>query len=652
MAISIQNFAGLIPRLSDRLIPDNAATIASNVNLTTGEIRPMRSNDLVNTPSGSGPWLAVYRAVNEGVEKWLAWGFDVDIAKAPLPSDVEPRYYWTGDSEPRYATFSGLPSTFYALGIPTPIAGPTVTPSGGVGSNVSRVYGYTFFSALGEESGISPISDLTTGKVDATWAIAGMDAVPANSGTITGTFSAGKTTFTNTGNHWLREGDEIIINSVEMLVTDVTSNLEFKVSGNYAAFTSWSRVAPWNTTGMKRRLYRSAGTNATLQLVHDDVGTSYNDTLTDLQIMGDELISLTWQPPRTGMKAIGFLPSGSAYGIYKNLLCLSEPYQPHAWPQEYEYAADFNLVGVQSFGTTIVAASEANPYVGDGIEPASMTFDKIDQVWPCLSKRSVVSMGNGVLYATTHGMAFVGSGGPNIWTSALYTVEEWGPLNPASMIAAVAEGRVFLAYTAENASTAMLIFNPGEQAVLTELAVSPTELYADPLDGKLYIVDLSGISGWNASSGEFISFTWKSREFILPFPTNFGAAKVDFSSAANSEDLAQAQANYNADIATNLATIAAGILAGYNDGDDADMDYAGYEINGDNLLEPRTSGLDTLTFVLFSDGVEKYSRTIISRDAFRLPSGFKADNYAIQVSGTVKVKSIKLAETLFGLKQV
>lgn len=646
--LRISPFSGITPRLSERLLPNSGATVASNLLLTSGEIRPLRPLSLAHDPAGTGPWHAVFRAEWNGAEKWATWAQDVDIAVAPLSADVEQRYYWTGDGEPRFSTFTNFPATYYALGIPKPTTKPSVSHSGGTGSATSRVYCQTFFSALGEESAPGLVSDLTTGKVDGTWAITNLDAFPTSSGTGTVAHYLGFTTFTNTGSHWLRVGDQVVISGSTVAVSEITSSSVFKVPGNFTGATAWARKAPWNTTGMKRRLYRSAGTNATFQLVHDDVSTTYNDTLTDAQIMGDELISSTWDPPPPGLKGMMALPSGSMVGFLGNQVLFSEPFQPHAWPPEYSAGTDYEVIGVGAYGTTVVAATAGNPYVMNGVDPSVLTAEKINNVWPCLAKRSVVSMGDGVLYATSYGLAFVGSMGPNIWTSALYTSEEWAPLNPSSMYAATAEGRIFIAYTPTNGATNLLIFHPGEQAVLTELAVSSTELYTDPRNGNMYVVDAEGVKLWNSADGEFMTFTWRSKEFELPAPSNYGAAKVDFTSAASAVDSASAQANYEADLLYNFNLIA-----------DEDLlhDYGHYafgevDVAGDNLITARTAGLDSLTFTLFVDGVEKFSRTVLDDAAFRLPSGYKSDNVSVQVSGTVRVRAIKLAETMAGLKQV
>lgn len=648
--IRIVPFLGMLPRVAERLLGEGAAVDATNVNLSSGEIRPIRQPKLVHLPGGAGPWLAVYRAEWEGNEKWLSWTKDVDVARSPLPSSVEARYYWVGDNEPRYAEHSDLPSTFFALGVPRPQAAPGVSHSGGTGAAVSRFYVYTFYSALNEESPESPVSAFITGKVDGTWAITGMDAFPASSGTGTASHLSGVTTFNNTGNHWLRAGDEVVISSTSVVVSEATSASVFKVPGNFAGATSWARKAPWNTTGMKRRLYRSSGTAGTFQLVSDDVSTSYNDTLTDTQILGDELISQAWEPPPTNLRGLISLPDGSLAGFFGNQLCRSEPYQPHAWPVAYRRATDFEIVAIESFGTTVVAATAGRPYIAQGVEPSSVTMESVDKVWPCLSKRSMVSIGDGVLFATSHGMAYVGMGGAQIWTEAMFSSEEWEPLDPSSMVSAMAEGKLYVRYASTDGGSGVLLFSPSEAATgLRRLSLVPDELYADPRNGKLYLVDADGVHQYDANIGPRLTYSWKSKEYHLPSPINFGAAKVDFVGEMSQADYEQAQASYEATAAANAALVSSySGLGGINR-----SAVNGMLMNGSNIANAGLPEIESTTMTLFSNGVAVFSKQLSTdQRAFKLPAGFRTDNVAVAVAGTLRIKNVKLAETMQGLKSL
>ncbi|MFN3359496.1 MAG: hypothetical protein ACK418_26310, partial [Pseudomonas sp.] len=460
--------------------------------------------------------------------------------------------------------------------------------------------------------------------------------------------SGGVSTCTNTGNHWLRVGDEVVISGQTVAVSEVTSASVFKVPGDFTGATSWARKAPWNTAGMKRRLYRSTGTTGAFQLVHDDVGTSYNDTLTDAQIMGDELISQAWDPPPPSLRGLIALPNGAMAGFFGNQLCFSEPYQPHAWPEAYRRATDFEIVGIESFGTTVVACTKGRPYIAQGTEPENVVLESVDKVWPCLSKRSVVSIGDGVLYATSHGMAYVGMGGSMIWTEAFYSREEWTPLDPSSMVAAAAEGRVFVRFIGTDGLKGILLFSPSEASMgLTMLNLVPDELYADPLNGKLYLVDAEGVSQYDAGVGQRLGYSWKSKEYHLPSPINLGAAKVDFVSEMSEADYAQAQADYAAAVAANSA-----LVSGYKGvgGINGRAINAGV-LNGSNIQNIAPVVLDAVTFTLYCDGRAVYSRKLeADQSAFKLPAGFRTDNVAVGLTGSVRVKSVKLAETMQGLK--
>lgn len=646
-AHKITGFLGMLPRTAERLLPDMVATIAQNVNLTSGEIRPLMkpmeivaSNDLQN--------LTAYRAYNGTTEKWRRWTLDVDVARGPYPPDVEQRYYWTGDGCPRYATFTNFGTTDWALGLPKPTAKPSVTHTGGVGSAVTRVYRYTYYQpSTGEEFGASPVSEPYTGKVDGTWTISNFSSSPPNSGTFTGVYAAGSTVCTTPTPHFNRVGDVVVINSADCTVTAATS-LTYTVAGDVSAYTGWARKVAWNTAGLYQRLYRSAGTNASYQLVAERAVSTANwtDTLSDADIMGDELISEDWEPPHVNLKGLICLPNGATVGFYENELWYSEPYQPHAYPPRYRYQTESQIVGIAAFGTTVVAATETRPYTFDGVTPDAVTPDAKSKIWPCKSKRSVSSAGDGVVYSTDSGLAYIGQGGSNIFTRPFYTVEEWRELGPSTMMVRVIDNRVYILHTPSGGATKQILrLDMGEQAALTTLTGDYNALYADPLNSYLYLVGKT-VDQWDAYYGTRYDWVWKSKEIELPEPTNFGAAKIEFVQTMSETEIQSAYAIRNATIAANEVVIAAGI----NVGAFGQAEMNGDPINGATSLLPVPELPEYLTYTLYSKGRPVFSKALSSSDAFRLPAGFKTDAISHQLSGNVHVKSIKVAETMTGLK--
>lgn len=662
-SLKISPFLGMQPRSSDRLLPDGMAVLAENVNLTSGDIRPLRSPKLAQA---TATYTSVYRADSGSSETWLNWAIDVDVARAPLSSDVDQRYYWTGDGEPRYSTLSNLvasessniananANTVYSLGVPAPTTAPSVTASGGTGSAVTRFYCYTFVTALGEESAPSPPSTELSGKIDDTWSIGAttaLQAFPVSSGTGTASHSSGVTTFTNGSSalHWLRVGDEVVISGNTLTVTAIPTSSSFKVAGDYSAATTWARKQAWNTTSMTRNLYRTTGTTGAWQLVAQNVGTTYSDSALDSAILGDDLISSGWEPPPTGLHSLGVLPNGAMYGLVGSLVCFSEPFQPHAWPTSYQLGMDYNGVGADNFGSTLVVATKGTPYVVNGVEPASATAERVDMNWPCLSKQSVCSVGDGVIYATNYGMAFVGNGGPRIFTDSYYTKIEWEVLNPDTMHAAANQGRVHISYEDDDGAYKMLVFNT--DGSLTTATLHSLLLYSDQRDGQLYITGESGLYQYAENTGFGQNWSWRSKTWFVPPPLNFGAVRIDFVGGASAADTAAQAVIIAAVVSANTTYISTyGRKGGFGGSAFGTTSYVG----GSGTTGLPASTAENLTFTYYVDDEVIYSSPVYSdRKSFHLPSGYLGDTFAIQLTGNVsRVMSVKLAGTLLGLKEV
>lgn len=657
-------FGGMMPRTSARLLPDMAAQSACNVKLQSGNLRPVSEPGLVTLPTKTMPPLSIFRARSGLTDYgWLTWPTDVDAVRGPFDTSVEARFYWSGEYEPKMGTYTNVtngggndyPSAYWMLGFPNPQTAPTVTPSGGTSGNVNRLYCTTFFSVNGEETGPSPSSALTTGRIDGTWAIAAIDEIPVNTRTGTAAVASSVTTFTNAAaaKHWLKVGDRVKLydGGAVLLgtaaVSERTSASVFKVPGSFATAVTWERETNFNTSGMKRRLYRSAGTNATFQLVTEDTaGTTYNDTLTDAQIPGDELISATWAPPPYNLTALAVHPSGALVGLAGNLVCFSEPYQPHAWPTEYQYGMDFTGIGLAVFGTEVAVGTLGNPYLFSGIEPASMSPSKLEGTYPCLSKRGVVSVGNGGLYPSKHGLILIGQGGPQVFTQSFFTADEWKNYNPATMVLAVANGRIYASYEADNGVRSMFVL---DGPWMIGLDVEADELYADPSDGELYIGTDAGISLYDDSDEVPLNGSWKSKAVVLPTPTNFGAAKVEFKGAIDPSIEAAIIAAQAAATATNTALIATGNIHGGL----GEHGFGAMLFGGSDLVDvPNLPASNSITFNLYDEDSLLFTKTLASNRAFRLPAGFKQDVVAVEVLSQCEVKEIRIAETMEALRQV
>ncbi|MDQ3185316.1 MAG: hypothetical protein M3Q16_02415, partial [Pseudomonadota bacterium] len=654
----------------------NQAQVATNCILTSGDLRPRNGLMPVFSPVIGDDIKSMFRMEKDGNEKWLAWEVDVDVARSPVAGNTSRRFYYTGDGEPRASDYdtatAGVgpyPSACYVLGVTPPLTAPTVAPSGGVGSTVTRSYVYTFVTRWGEESKPSPASTITTGKVDGTWALSAMDTAPPNSGAVSAaarnTPSAGYVQVTLDTVFGLRAGETITfasvtgMNDLNATFTLVSADpatttvvISLSTTQIYAAGGTWEREAPHNITSMTKRIYRtlttSSGTEYHYIVTVSAIATTYNDTTSDIDAaLGEVLPSTTWAMPPANMKGIVILANGIAAGFVGNEVLFSEPFKPYAWPIAYRQTYDQDIVAIGVTGTTLVGMTEGNPFTITGVEPVTMGggMEKLGVAWPCMAKRGVASFAFGVGYPAPQGMVIIGTNS-DIVTKDLFTQKEWAELNPDTFVAASADNRYYSGHSVDDSSL-MFVIDKAEAASFIKINQRITAIWADPWTGKLFVALDKKIYQWEGDVGTKLSYEWKSKKFITAPPINYGAAKIDADFDMTEAESAAASASHTAAIDANQALITGGAM---NDGL-ADASPGEYEIGGDEMHAIPPLAIDSLQFQLWAGGVLKFAKQVENSRAFRLPGGYKSDNVEVVLSGNVKVTGVLLAETMSGLKQ-
>jgi hypothetical protein len=675
-AFRISGFSGLVPRLAKQLLGSSQAQVATNCNLTSGDLRPRNGPLPVFSPIIDNDIVSMFRMENEGNEKWLAWSVDVDVAQSPVAGNTSRRFYYTGDGEPRTSDFNlatagagPYPSGCFVLGVTPPVSKPIVTPAGGTGASATRAYVYTFVTQWGEESRPSPASTVATGKADDTWVLSNMDPAPPNSGTVTGavrdTPVPGQVEVTLDRAFGLRPSEQITFTSVtgmtdlsgRFALVSVNSALNkavvlLKTTQTYAGGGTWARVAPHNIQGMSKRIYRtlttSSGTEYHYLVTISSEMSSYNDAATDSEVaLGELLPSTSWDMPPAEMKGITILANGIAAGFVGNEILFSEPFKPYAWPTAYRQTYDQDIVAIAVTGTTLVGMTKGNPFTITGVEPVTMGggMEKLSVAWPCMAKRGVTSFAFGVGYPAPQGMVIIGTNS-DVVTKDLFTQKEWAELNPGTFIAASADNRYYCGYTVDGSSL-MFVIDKAESASFIKVNQSITCIWADPATGKLYVALDRRIYEWEGDSGTKLTYEWKSKKFVSARPVNYGAAKIDADFDMSEAEAAAAKDAHKSILAANQALINFGTL---EDGL-ADPSLGEHEIGGDAMHAMPPLVIDSLQFQLWADGALKFTRQVENARAFRLPGGYKADNVELVLSGNVKVAGVVLAETMDGLKQ-
>lgn len=630
-SIKIQNFAGIAPRYSTRLLPQNGAQVAANAKLLSGELRGLHEAQLLYDFNPLTPAHPIQRAYRlpltvgapipiAGSDGWI--GFydpNVDFVRTPVLEDSFERYYWTGNSYqnsgvPQYSTRAlinanlgtiGAPNA-YILGIPTPLNTVAVSPA--AGTNLSRVYIYTLVSAYGEEGPPCAPSALTTGG-PGTWTLSGFD----NTNPASPQYNP-------------------------LLVS-----------------------ASYNITTI--RIYRTVpGTTETEYYHVADIAVGMNPTYSDTQAdavvaLNYTVPSITWTGPPSTLQGLCAHPGGFLCGFSGRDLWLSQPYQPHAWPVQNIQTMQTEIVGIAIFNNCIIVMTTSHPYVGTGMSPQAVTMQKLDSIDPCVSRRSVATTLAGVFYASPQGIVMNDSTQSVLTTEQLFTREEWQNYFSPTTVYAVPYG---LQYIAFDTSAAGFIFSPAEQlAPLTTLDRFSfvTAIQQDPYSGDVYMIQSNQVNLWDPPASSPYTYTWTSKDFDMPKPLNFGAfrLKAAFNPIQiSASQLAAYTAFNNARIASPLNPInfAAINTARQTPITGSVLPQITNPIGGSPLyniayLTNPAAGVNVSVYArdLNSNWNLQYTNTVTAETTQRLPAGFKSDVWRIQFIGNVPVYSFSMAET-------
>jgi len=529
-AIRVIAFRGERPYADFRLLGDSDAQVAQNSVLESGRLKPMK---LPATLQASGLINAktLYRYTST---IWFEWLTEVEAVPALSSNDSYNRVIFTGDGAPKYtyntvAGVLGSPDASYLLGLPPPSApSPTVlgTEDLSLGLRETRFYVITYVDALGAEGPPSP----ATGEIEVG-------------------------------------------------------------PGQYVRLNSIDAAPPGNYNVQFVRIYRTnTGSSRTaFQLVAEvPVGTaSYSDQIASANL-GETLVTQSFNQPSALMRGLTAHPAGFFIGFFGNTLAFSEPGFYYAWPIEYELVLDAAIVAVAVAGASVIIATDGQPYVGVGHTPGSMVLQKLEIDAACVSARSMVDMGSGVVYAGPNGLVLISDSGVTNITQQIFTVEQWEALTPTSMHAYLWRGS-YLCFYSGGAGGAFLI-NPRSSDIGIVFFTDTIDTgYSDLEDGELYVNQGNVLKTWY--SGSLQDYTWRTKVFTTPTLTNFGVGKV---------------------------------LA---------------------LTYP-------VTFRLYADKVLRHTETVADNQVFRLPGGYRATEFEIELSGTAEVQEIQVGTTMRDLRAI
>ncbi|MBO9492226.1 hypothetical protein J7384_17830 [Endozoicomonas sp. G2_1] len=463
--ITVNSFAGAMPLVPVERLPESYASAADNLIIKTGELMPLYDDVEISAVLVSGIVNSLYW-YERG--HWFSFSNDVDVAPSPIAQDNFGRVYITGNGKPKVTSNdialgpSALPGADYELGVPAPkeklvIASVTANDPdpNNIDDDISRVYVMTFVNGYGEEGAASPVSDEVT----------------------------------------LTQDDD----KVTLTVPVPTENRHNLVS---------------------KRIYRSVSTiNSVGFRLVATIGLSLGSFIDDVadSALGGALETDSYDLPPTNMKGIVNLPGGFLAGFAGNEVCFSEPFLAYAWPIANRNVTEHDVVAIAATDSALVVATEGYPYLFSGVSPDAMTPRKLEMRLGCVSKRSMVDLGDQVIYACSKGLVAVSSQGVSLLTEESLDKRLWQQYKPNTIHAYVFDGYYFGFYgdsLGNGQGDGGFIYDVRANA-FTRLNFYASAGYSDPLDDALYLMVNNKLVNFSQGSGQRLDYSWLSKVFVL-----------------------------------------------------------------------------------------------------------------------------------------
>lgn len=627
MKLTFQQFSGIAPRIAPRLLPATLAQEALDVKLWSGELRPHYADTIIKYIPSNTQSIYRYKWKNKKYN-WLGWAKSVNVVKGPVYDDENNRIYlMVNDGTGFLVTDSslledrdyinGLESKAYAVAIPEP-GQSDIWVSGGTGSGdiESRSYVYCY------------VRQWSDGTID----------VGKSSGPLKNSSDRSRYTVD------VRPGQV-----VDMSIVDPIAHANGIGAGINKIYIYRSEV-----TSAGQALYsyvdqfdvntNRVTNNPAAVWVSNGSYYKYSDSKPNTSL-GEACPSIYWDAPVTGLKGLVSLQNGLFAAYKDSTIYVSDWNAPHAWPYEHTVTIDYPIVGLGSFGNTIVVCTEAAPVLITVTDPTKPTTRAIQENCPCVSAGSIVSTRNGVIFASTNGLVLINSASPTFITEKIITQDEWLPLHPESLQAAFLNNTYYGFFTNPTEKAAGFLFDLDSytySTVYNSIVSSgmvytsqPTKIvYNDVEQSQLYVCyplenkTQYSLNSFGTDSRINKSFRWRSKVNVSPQGLfTLSCAQVNFTKLSSLKP---------------EPPVWEGRLAGSALG----MVYVNKQpVNG--WCKTNTIELyDKTVFNYYVDGKLRFTKNIVDSKPFRLPSGFRGETVEIELKSNSHVHSVILASSM------
>lgn len=539
--LRLDQFLGANKQVNARLLAPGIGVNSVNQKPGRGDLRPWAGTANVATvPANQQTIYRMGRDVRDPARYWLSWPTDVDVVRGFDVNDPTERTYYTGDGPPKVTDnimaldTAPYPTFNRPLAVPAPLTAPvieSVTPGTDTTLLETYFYVYTYVTDWGWESAPSPVSNQLDQYADGTIKVSGFLPPPL---------------------------------------------------GNYNID--------------KIRIYRTqTGTTGTADFYYvGEIPSTTVEYVDDKAYIGEILPTTTWLPPPDNLFGLVALWNGMLAGISDRGIRFCESYIPYAWPAQYELVPpDSTPVGLGVFSQTLVVLTTGRPMLLAGSSPESMDQRVLEMQQACIAKRSIVSMGHGVAWASDDGLCFFGVDGAKMLTGGIMTREDWQKIKPATIVGCMHEGLYFGTY--DDTGTGLrkgFFINPASNTGMYFLGKGFPAMHYDEVLDQLFVLDGTRVQQWDKDVGSYLTALFVSGVTHLPRPV------VGFSCAEVVAD--------------------------------------GYPV----------------TILITADGVNRYTVDVVSPEPVRLPGGYYGQDWQVTLATQGPVVSFAMAHSIVELTQV
>lgn len=360
----------------------------------------------------------------------------------------------------------------------------------------------------------------------------------------------------------------------------------------------------------------------------------------------DILQTNDYNAPPTCLHGVAIVGDSTTVVWQNRDLWFSEPNQPHAYPSRHRQTIEDNIVAVvtlqdQSVGNgsqyISVVLTDGHPYLIRGRLPEEMELVRLNRDAPCVNPQGVLSFEGNVFYASHDGLYRITDASVYNITAEWFTLEEFHKLRPHTLkigyyndrllaFSNIADGIMFK-YTRENNQHQYdcVYLTPWYEAVQYQRG------------GELLVAGITGdVYSWEQGSTR-LTATWRSKLFTQSGLWKPTSGKV----IADVHDFALQEARE----AYFLMQHEQADLSPYFCVNRFLLKHPEYQRHYDYLVT------QTISFGIYADDREVYSRIVRSQKPFRLRRDRRRIYWAYQVHTQTDIREIHVQTSMDDLSQ-